>query len=267
MGLNFNGRRLNDNVPLADRHKPKLEDKPIEADEFRRPPTITAEPDHRWYCIVTVPQGEYRCSDGLSDIGIASYVPTSTQWVERRKGNEKQRVQTQTPLFRSYCFARLSTARLEYENGVPKQLVLGSDWTPIMERDAFRKSPIGVLGVMTNNGVPSPMPLRDAAHGRQGLADFAEDERAGWFDDQRRPALVAGRNAKPKPVVMKGEEVRLTGGPFASFHGIAENDNDKSGVKVSVNIFGRSTPVFVPISDLENLTRPDSKLRVDLRRA
>lgn len=268
MGLTtIDGRRLaqmNDNVPPP---KGGLSEVPISAEEWRRPPVINEEDDVRWYCIVTVPQGEYRCCDGLSDAGVASYVPTSTQWVERRKGRDRLKIQTQTPLFRSYCFARLSIAKLEYENGIPKQLVLGPDWNAVMARDAYRKSPIGVLGVMTNNGVPSPMPLRDETHGRQGLADFADDEKEGWFDDRRRAALVAGRKDKPKPVVMKGEEVRLTAGPFASFTGVAENDNDKNGVKISVSIFGRSTPVFVPISDLENLTRPDAKLKIGLRRA
>jgi transcriptional antiterminator NusG len=80
-------------------------------------------------------------------------------------------------------------------------------------------------------------------------------------------ALVAGKNAKPRPVVMKGEQVHLTAGPFASFQGGAENDNDKTSVRVSVKIFGRSTPVFVPIANLENLSRPNAKVDVAVRRA
>lgn len=258
------GRRLNDNVPAPLKG---VEEIALSSEDFRAPPTIEHEDDKQWYCLVTVPQAEYRCSDGLSGAGIANYVPTSTQWVDRRRGQQKLRVQTQRPLFRSYCFARLSVASIQYENGLPKQLVLGPDWNAVMERDAMRKSPIGVLGVMMNNGIPSPMPLRDAAHGRQGLADFADDEMEGWFDDRKRPLLVAGRNAKPKPVVMRGEKVRLTAGPFASFSGVAENDNDKQGVRVSVEIFGRETPVFVPIADLENLTRPDAMKKIELRRA
>ena len=78
-------------------------------------------------------------------------------------------------------------------------------------------------------------------------------------------ALVAGKNAKPRPVVMKGELVHLTAGPFASFQGGAEND--KTSVRVSVKIFGRSTPVFVPIANLENLSRPNAKVDVAVRRA
>jgi transcription antitermination factor NusG len=267
MGARLYGKHLgtkpdNDNQP-----KTKTNEIPLEHDERRGAPVIEKEAGKGWYCLITVPQGEYRCQDGLSEAGVPSYVPTETYWERRRKGRDLYLTELQRPLFRSYCFSLLSIPKLEFENGLPKQLVLGPDWTVVMERDASKRSPIGVAGVMMNNGVPSPMPMRDARHGRQGLADFADDEREGWFDERRRAALVAGRKNKPKPVVMKGEQVRLTAGPFASFLGVAENDNDKNGVKIAVSIFGRSTPVFVPISDLENMTRPDAKLKIALRRA
>lgn len=59
---------------------------------------------------------------------------------------------------------------------------------------------------------------------------------------------------KPRPKVLFeiGEAVRVKDGPFTDFHGNVEDVNyDKSKIRVSVTIFGRSTPVELDFGQVE----------------
>jgi transcriptional antiterminator NusG len=59
---------------------------------------------------------------------------------------------------------------------------------------------------------------------------------------------------KPRPKVLFeiGEAVRVMDGPFADFHGnVVDVNYDKSKLRVSVTIFGRSTPVELEFGQVE----------------
>ena len=66
---------------------------------------------------------------------------------------------------------------------------------------------------------------------------------------------VATEKPKPKFSYEVGEVVRIKSGPFASFTGKVEEVNeDKATLKVSITIFGRSTPYELSFLEIEKVT-------------
>lgn len=82
-------------------------------------------------------------------------------------------------------------------------------------------------------------------------------ERPAPISDKEADAILnrlqdAIDKPKPKTLFEPGEVVRVSDGPFADFNGVVESvDYEKSRVKVSVLIFGRSTPVDLEFGQVE----------------
>jgi len=97
----------------------------------------------------------------------------------------------------------------------------------------------GVTGFVGSMGGMKPQPI-SADEARQIL--------------QRTGEIKSDKTIKPRQTFSAGESVRIIEGPFDSFTGTIEEVNTEKGkLRVSVGIFGRSTPVEVDFLQVEKI--------------
>ena len=71
---------------------------------------------------------------------------------------------------------------------------------------------------------------------------------------QKTGEIKAEKTFRPKQSFSVGEGVKVIDGPFSGFSGVIEEINSEKGrIKVSVEIFGRPTPVEIEFSQVEKI--------------
>ncbi len=84
------------------------------------------------------------------------------------------------------------------------------------------------------------------------------DKPVALSEEEVSSILFRSETSKDKPRMKikfeKGEQVRITDGPFANFNGVVDEVNeDRETLKVMVTIFGRSTPVELEFGKVEKI--------------
>ncbi len=117
------------------------------------------------------------------------------------------------------------TNRKLYPGYVFIDIVLLDESKRIIEKPwYFIRETQGIIGFVGGDR-PSPTSADEMASIKAQIADGDEGE-------------------KPKMQFAVGENVKINDGPFISFSGLIEEiDPEKGKLKISVNIFGRNTPV------------------------
>ncbi|MDD5440105.1 MAG: transcription termination/antitermination protein NusG [Candidatus Omnitrophica bacterium] len=99
----------------------------------------------------------------------------------------------------------------------------------------FIKNTSGITGFVGSKSVPLPLQ-----------------------ENEIKNILTQSESSKEKPIPKvifeKGEAIRVKEGPFTNFNGTVEETNlEKGKVKVTISIFGRSTPVELETWQIEKV--------------
>lgn len=127
------------------------------------------------------------------------------------------------------------TSRKLYPGYVFINMVLLDENQRLIEKPWYfiRETP-GIIGFVGGDR-PTPTSEEEIDHIKAQISESEESER-------------------PKVSFEVGETVKINDGPFLNFNGVIEEvDPERGKVKVTVNIFGRSTPVELEYWQLEKV--------------
>ena len=174
----------------------------------------------RWYIVQTQSNREKQVKthleqkvqdDGLS-ASIGRVLVPVEEVVEMRSGTKRK---SERKLYPGYVFVEMDM------NEVTFQIIKD---TPRVAR---------FVGATDEHGMPNPMVKKEVDSMLQYVESSADQP-------------------KPKTIFDVGELVRVMEGPFADFSGVIEEVNcEKSKLRVSVLIFGRSTPLELGFGQVE----------------
>ena len=192
---------------------------------------VIAAPDRAWFVAFVAPAetSVERVRRFVKRLGFRAYWPRRVRMEMRRIGRKRERVPVPKALFPRYVLVHLPQPE-----------------TPFGLLTSHEAKFNGLSGMVATMGHPIAVP--DTLVKR-----IVEREREGEFSEVEKVVTKhVERTVERLPDWLDlGELAQIKDGPFASYLGVVEEiDAVKRVAKLCVEIFGRGTPVEVPIDGL-----------------